>query len=341
MTVNQKDDRWLYIWLAEQKHGKSIHDSKTDVILQFMYLEDIIKEQPYTFDNDCYKPNTLRVASNPSVSTDTSIVFVIMGFVEDPHRTCNLHIIRDIYIRLESKDEVDIEDWQFCIASLFSFLFSCRVFSGMRFNVEDDFKNVTRKYPPYYRTGTPEEIQRASRDYALYYEVITPILSDTILSWSNYYFSHRATSLGIHKYLQTVDHENKMPVDFTIATICEAFQQCSNSGENPNDSMKEWSSDLIDTIPSIDDSLLVKIRNSAHKYYQNYKHFSSASNWNRESICNDKIVAQAFFMKRFFQLKILHTILKDNLEVFQKLYPHLVQDANNVVKQAYGSTVFN
>ena len=331
----------MHIWGTERSHGKSIPDSKTDEILQFMYLDDIIKEKPYTHQCGCYKPNTLRIASSPSLSTDTSIVVVIKGFVEDPHNTYDLHVLRDIYIRLESKEVVDVEDWQFCIASFFSFLFSCRIFSGMRFNMEDNWKDIKRTYPPYRRTGTPEEIERASRDYTRYYEIITPIISDVILSWGNYYFSHRAFSWGIHKYLQTVDHENKMTVDLDIALICEAFQQCSDNGKDPEDAMKEWTKILTQAIPSIDTQLLSQIRNESHLYYQNSKHFHVRDKWNRDMISDDKLVAQSYFMKRFFQLKILHIILKDNLEVFHKLSPHLVKDTNNVIEQAYGSKVFN
>lgn len=331
----------MYIWLTEHRHGKSIPNSKTDVILQFMYLEDIIKEKPYTKQNGCYIPNTVRMSSSPSASTDTSITVAIMGFVEDPHKTNNLHILRDIYVRLESKEVENVEDWQFCIASFFSFLFSCRISSGMRFDMEDEWKHVTRKYAPYYRTGTPEEIDWASRKYPLCYKTITPIVSDIILSWANYYFSHRAFSWGIQKYLQTVDHENKMAVDLAVALICETFQQCSEDGKAPEDAMKEWTKILTQAIPSIDAPLLSQVRNEAHRYYQNSKHFHVRDKWNRNKISDDKLVAQAYFLKRFFQLKILHIILKDNLEVFHELYPHLVEDANNVIKQAYGSKVFN
>lgn len=340
MKMNEKDNRWLRIWATERNHGKSIPDSKTDAILQFMYLEDVIKEEPYTFQKGCYKPNTIRIASSPSVSTETSITVVIKGFVEDPRNTKNLHILRDIYVRLESKKAENVGDWQFCIASLFSFLFSCRIFSGMRFNMLDEWKGTQRIYPPYVRTGTPEEIERASRDYPLYYKLLTPIISDVILSWTNYYFSHRAFSLGIHKYLGNVNHESKMPVDLTIATICEAFEQCSNTGNKPEKSMKEWSNELTKTIRSIDEYCLSKIRNDALQFYQNSKHFQVGSNWDREAISNEKVVAQSFFMRRFFQLKILYIVLKDNLDVFHKLYPYLVEDANNVIKQAYGSELF-
>ena len=339
--MNKKDHRWMHIWGAERSHGKSILDSKTDEILQFMYLDDILKEKPYTHQNGCYKPNTLRIKSSSSVSTDTSITVVIMGFVEDPHNTCNLHIFRDIYIRLESKEAENVEDWQFCIASFFSFLFSCQIFSGMRFNMEDNPKDITRTYPPYHRTGTPKEIERASRDFPLYQKLITPIISDIIQSWANYYFSNGAFSWGIHKYLQSVYHENRMPADLTIATICEAFQQCSNSGQTPKESMKEWSCELTLAVPTIDESYLTKIWDDAHQYYQNFKHFHVGRKWDRESISDDKVVAQSYFLQRFFQLKILHAILKDNLDVFHHLYPHLVEDANNVVKRAYGLKIFN
>ena len=339
--MTDKDNRWMHIWGAERRHGKSIPDSKTDVILQFMYLDDIIKEEPYTCLNDSYVPKTIRIASNPTASRDTSITVVIMGFVEDPHKTRNLHIFRDIYIRLESKEKENVEEWQFCIASLFSFLFSCRVFSGMRFNMDEDPNCITRTYPPYGRRGTPEEIKRASSDYPHRYKTVTPIISDVIQSWAKYYFSHGAISLGIHKYLQTVNHENKMSADLTIATICEAFQQCSISGENPNKAMKEWSSQLTGAVPTIDESYLSKIRDDAHQYYQNFKHFHVGRKWDRDSIGDGKVVAQSYFVQRFFQLRILHIILKDNLEVFNHLYSHLVEDANNVVERAYGSKVFN
>lgn len=306
-----------------------------------MYLDDIVKEKPYTNLNGSYKPNTIRISSSPAANAETSITFVIKGFVEDPQKTNDLHILRDVYVRLESKEEENVEDWQYCIASFFSFLYSCRIFSGMRFNMEDDWKGITRTYPPYHRTGTPDAIERASRDYPRYFKYITPIVSDTILAWAKYYSSQGALSWGIQKYLQTVNHENKMTADQTIASICEAFEQCSTSGKNPNESMKEWSRLLTQIIPSIDKNCLSSIRDDAHIYYQNFKHYNVERRWDRESISVDKIVAQSFFMQRFFQLYILYIVSKDNLEVFHKLYPYLVEDANNVIERAYGSKVFN
>lgn len=339
--MKEIDSRWLYIWAAERKHGKSIPDSNTDEILQFVYLDDIIKEKPFTYQSGCYKPKTIRVASSPSIGSDTSITVVIKGFIEDPHNTHNLHIMRHIYLRLESKEAKNVGAWQYCIASFFSFLFSCRIHSGMSFHMQDEWKGTEIAYPPFRRTGTPKEIERLSEDYADHYEMIMPSISDTILSWSNYYFSHRAKSWGIHKYLHTVNHDNQMTVDQKIATICEAFQQCSNNGESPGESMKAWSSELTETIQSIDKDLLINLRNDSLRYYQNHKHFHVGRKWDRESISDLKVVAQSLFMQRFFQLKILHIVLKDNMEVFNNLYPHLVKDANNVIKQAYGSKVFN
>lgn len=339
--MNEKDNRWLHIWGAELSRGKSIPESKTDAILQFMFLDDILDERPYTCENGCYKPNTIRIASNPFVSTDTSITVVIMGFVEVLHSNRDLRIVRDVYVRLESKELEDVEAWQFCIASFFSFLFSCRIYSGMRFNMEDEWADIKRILPWYGRTGTPEAIERASRDYLLYYEAITPVVSDVILSWANYYFSHEAIFWGIHKYLENVNHEHQMPAALTIATICEAFEQCSSGGKNPNESMKEWAGELTKAIPSVDENLLAEVRNGSLKYYQNSKHFNRRKNWSRQSISHDEVVAQTFFMKRFFQLKILYIVLKDNLDVFHKLYPRLVEDADSAIQKAYGSTVFN
>ena len=220
----------LLIW-AKERTIQQINNAAVDHVLKFLFLDTLVEDKVFEEvkhgDTTMYKPRTLRLVCEIP-EKETVITLVIAGRTH--HDKGNIRILRDVYVRIESLQELDIGEWHFCIASLFSFIFSCKVPSGLEFNMAEDWKTITVRHPPYFQTGIPKEIAEASKRYPIFESIIHAFAS-VCRKWVQYYFSNGAYRWGLHKYLATVNHETKMVAEVDIALVCEAFEHCANSDD--------------------------------------------------------------------------------------------------------------
>ena len=327
----------LHIW-ATERAIQQIDNAAVDHVLRFLFLDTLIADEAFEKvehgDATMYKPRTLRwVCEIPE--KETAITLVVAGRT---HRdNGNIRIVRDVYVRIESLRELDIGEWQFCIASLFSFIFSCRVPAGLQFNMAEDWKDVTVRLPPYYQTGIPKEIAETSRRYAVVYKSMIHAFESVCEKWVQFYFRNGAYRWGLHKYLATVNHETKMVAEADIAFVCEAFEHCATSdGMSCEDAISSALRKLLQyenrDIEDGSNTLKTLVR-----FYQNGKHYQNNDSNPRKdksfavAMPSDRRIALLYFAKRLFQLSLLHDLLEDNADVFDHAYSHLCKDANHLV----------
>ena len=336
----------MLIW-AKERNIQQIQNAAVDHVLRFLFLDTLIADEAFDKvehgDATMYKPRTLRwVGEIPE--KEAAITLVVAGRT---HRdNGNIRIVRDVYVRIESLRELDIGEWHFCIASLFSFIFSCRVPTGLQFNMAEDWKGVIVRHPPYYQTGIPKEIAETSKRYPAVFKSIIHAFASVCEKWVQFYFRNGAYRWGLHKYLATVNHETKMVAEADIAFVCEAFEHCAaRDGMSCEDAITSALRKLLqyENRDIGDESAILK---TLVRFYQNGKHYQNNDSNPRkdnafaEAMPSGRRIALLYFAKRLFQLSLLHDLLEGRADVFDNAYSDLCLDANNLVRKEWGHFIF-
>ena len=306
----------------------------TDARIYFTYLDNLIREDVFSTTVDDEYRYISKTTQFPCV---VEFLNAELTLVIEP-RQIESGVRRDVYVEINTRGDKAVDDWESCLSALFSFIFSTHISASQTWNL----LVPNRVLHQVYRQVKTEELEWVGKDYQRLYRPIIHELPSVLVKWTKKWFVHPAYRLGMHKYLQTIGRDNRIPVEIQIAVVAESFLHYFGDSYDDSYAMKKnaehaikYQYDKLSQRAGIrmhnEDSIMQIVR-----FYNRGKHFYGESNEKDfviQATAKERVYL-AYFVQSLFQFSVLSDLLEDKNDMFKTIYRQIVTH-HEVLKRFY------
>jgi len=288
--------------------------------IYFAYLDHLIREDVFSIvdkDECLFRFNSTRLSCELD-ALDAKLTLVVTPKILEGV------ITREVYVEVNSKGNISLEDWELCLSALFSFIFSIPIGGSRIWPFEPGQMQKRLRVPK----ANGEEIKRTGGEYRLLYRHLISEFPLIFSKWAASWFDHAARPLGLYKYLEVIRGLESIAVELQLSLISEAFVHYF--GDKDSRSAKECIKQQYGKLSNdagvrLHEDVTIK---TIWTFYGNFKHFTKGNQETSptETVTDKERVRLSYFAKSLFQFSVLYQLLEDNLDTFRSVYEGLVEN---------------